>query len=98
MPIYPAWQQEYEKGKALYPVKQVGTSDGNGTEVTFLADDTIFQTEIDFSYEILSTRMRELSFLNQGVTVAITDKRNKDEEGNFIHETFFYFIILFGII
>jgi len=83
------WQQEYEKGKALYPVKQVGVSDGNGTEVTFLADDTIFQTEIDFSYEILSTRMRELSYLNQGVTVAITDKRNKDEEGNFVHETFY---------
>ena len=83
------WQQEYEKGKALYPVKQVGNSDGNGTEVTFLADDTIFQTEISFSYEILSARMRELSFLNQGVTVAITDKRNKDEEGNFVHETFY---------
>jgi DNA gyrase subunit B len=83
------WQQEYEKGKALYPVKHVGESDGNGTEVTFLADDTIFQTEIDFSYEILSTRMRELSFLNQGVTVTITDKRDKDEEGNFVHETFY---------
>jgi DNA gyrase subunit B len=83
------YQQEYEKGKALYPVKQVGTSDGNGTEVTFLADDTIFQTDIVFSYEILSARMRELSYLNQGVTVAITDKRNKDDEGNFIHESFF---------
>lgn len=83
------YQQEYEKGKALYPVKQVGSSDGNGTEVTFLADDTIFQTDIVFSYEILSARMRELSFLNQGVTVAITDKRNKDDEGNFIHDSFF---------
>jgi DNA gyrase subunit B len=83
------YQQEYEKGKALYPVKQVGSSDGNGTEVTFLADDTIFQTDIVFSYEILSARMRELSYLNQGVTVAITDKRNKDDEGNFIHESFF---------
>jgi len=83
------WQQEYSKGKALYPVKQVGTSDGNGTEVTFLADDTIFQTEIAFSYEILSARMRELSYLNQGVTVTITDKRNKDEEGNFINEVFY---------
>ena len=83
------WQQEYEKGKALYPVKQVGDSDGNGTEVTFLADDTIFQTEIVYSYEILSARLRELSYLNQGVTISITDKRTKDEEGNFIHEEFY---------
>lgn len=83
------YQQEYEKGKALYPVKQVGTSDGNGTEVTFLADDTIFQTDIVFSYETLSARMRELSYLNQAVTVTITDKRSKDEEGNFIHDEFY---------
>src|SRR5210317_2516531 len=58
------WQQEYEKGKALYPVKTVGDSSENGTEVTFMADDTIFQTEIVYSYEILSARMRELSYLN----------------------------------
>ena len=83
------WQQEYEKGKALYPVKQVGESVGTGTEVTFMADDTIFQTEIVYSYEILSARLRELSYLNQGITIEITDKRNKDEEGNFIHDQFF---------
>jgi len=83
------WQQEYEKGKALYPVKQVGDSEGTGTEVTFMADDTIFQTEIVYSYEILSARLRELSYLNQGITIEITDKRNKDEEGNFIHDQFF---------
>ncbi len=83
------WQQEYEKGKALYPVKQVGDSEGTGTEVTFMADDSIFQTEIVYSYEILSARLRELSYLNQGITIEITDKRNKDEEGNFIHDQFF---------
>lgn len=83
------WQQEYEKGKALYPVKTVGDSSENGTEVTFMADDTIFQTEIVYSYEILSARMRELSYLNQGLKISITDKRDKDEEGNFIHEEFF---------
>ena len=83
------WQQEYEKGKSLYPVKAVGESSENGTEVTFLADDTIFQTEIVFSYEILSARLRELSYLNQAVTIAITDKRSKDEEGNFVHEVFY---------
>ena len=83
------WQQEYEKGTSLYPVKTIGDTTENGTEVTFLADDTIFQTEIVFSYEILSTRLRELSYLNQGVTIAITDKRSKDEEGNFVNEVFY---------
>ena len=82
------WEQEYEKGKSLYPVKAIGVSDENGTEVTFLADDTIFQTEIVFSYEILAARMRELSYLNQGLTISITDKRTKDEQGNFIHDKF----------
>jgi DNA gyrase subunit B len=83
------WQQEYEKGTSLYPVKTIGDTTENGTEVTFLADDTIFQTEIVFSYEILSTRLRELSYLNQGVTISITDKRSKDEEGNFVSEVFY---------
>jgi len=83
------WQQEYQKGKTLYPVKAVGESDENGTEITFLADDTIFQTEISFSYETLSARLRELSYLNQEVTITITDKREKDEEGNDIYEEFY---------
>ncbi len=83
------WQQEYEKGKALYPVKVIGDSDLNGTEVTFYPDDTIFQTEIVFSYDTLAARSRELAYLNQGVRISITDKRRKDEEGNFIHEEFF---------
>jgi len=82
------WQQEYEKGKALYPVKVIGDSDKTSTEVTFFPDDTIFQTEIVFSYDTLAARARELSYLNQGVTISITDKRNKDEEGNFVHEEF----------
>ena len=51
-----------------------------------MPDDTIFQTEIIFSYDILSARLRELSFLNQGVTITLTDKRIKDKEGNYIHE------------
>jgi DNA gyrase subunit B len=83
------WQQEYEKGKGLYPAKAIGDSEENGTEVTFLADDTIFQTEIVFSYEILSARMRELSYLNQGLTITITDKRNKDEKGDYIHDKYY---------
>jgi len=82
------WEQEYSQGKALYPVKTVGSTDEKGTMVTFKADESIFQTEIDYSYETLSMRMRELSFLNQGVTISITDKRTKDDEGNFIEEVF----------
>ena len=83
------WQQEYKKGKPLYPTKPIGNSNENGTEVTFLADDTIFQTEINFNYDTLAARLRELSYLNQGLTITITDKRNKDEEGNFIYEKFY---------
>ncbi len=83
------WQQEYERGKPLYPVKVVGETDKRGTEVTFMPDDEIFQTEIDFNYETLSTRMRELSFLNQRIKIGIEDRRNKDDEGNFIKEDFF---------
>ena len=83
------WQQEYERGKSLYPVKAVGESDKNGTEITFLADDSIFQTEIVYSYETLATRLRELAYLNQRVTITITDKREVDEEGNFTHEEFY---------
>ena len=82
------WEQEYEKGKALYPVKTVGETTEKGTMITFIPDDTIFQAEIDFSYETLSTRMRELSFLNKGIKISITDKRRKDDEGNFIREDF----------
>ena len=82
------YEQEYERGKSLYPVKVVGETNERGTMVTFKADTEIFQTEINYNYETLSMRMRELSFLNQGVTITITDKRTKDDEGNFIHEEF----------
>jgi len=83
------WQQEYSKGKPLYQVRQVnGETTHRGTEVTFLPDDTIF-TETDFSYTILSNRLRELSFLNKGVTLTITDRRVSDENGGFLYEEFF---------
>ncbi len=83
------YEQEYERGKTLYPVKVIGETDQRGTEVTFLADEQIFQTEIEFNYETLATRMRELSFLNQKIKISIEDKRRKDDEGNFIREDFF---------
>ena len=85
------WEQEYSKGKALYPVKSVGETTERGTEVTFLPDTSIFTQTIEYSYETLSNRMRELSYLNKGVTISITDKRQKDKESEsgFLSETFY---------
>ena len=82
------WQQEYERGKTSYPVKTVGGTDKTGTEVTFTPDKSIFQQTTEYNYDTLATRMRELAYLNKGITVTLTDKRNKDDEGNFISETF----------
>jgi len=83
------WQQEYARGKALYPVKRVGETTERGTMVTFHPDETIFTQTIEYSYETLANRMRELSFLNKGVTITITDKRQKDEKGEYVNETFY---------
>lgn len=85
------WEQEYERGKALYPVKSIGDCkpEDRGTEVTFLPDTTIFTQTIEYSYETLSNRMRELSFLNKGVTISITDRRQKDDKGEFVSEVFY---------
>jgi DNA gyrase subunit B len=82
------WEQEYERGKTLYPVKSIGVSDTTGTKVTFHPDEQIFQQTIEFSYDTLANRMRELSYLNKGITITITDRRNVDKDGNFRTETF----------
>ncbi|MFO7674387.1 MAG: DNA topoisomerase (ATP-hydrolyzing) subunit B [Lutibacter sp.] len=82
------WEQEYSRGKALYPAKIIGDSNDKGTMVTFLPDTTIFTQTIEFNYETLATRLRELSFLNKGITLTLTDKRVLDDEGNLITETF----------
>ena len=82
------YAQEYQRGKSVEPVKEIGKSDKNGTIVTFLPDKTIFKDINTYSYDILATRLRELSFLNKGITITITDMRNKDEEGNFVNEEF----------
>ena len=83
------WEQEYERGKSLYPVKSIGETTERGTVITFHPDETIFTQTIEYSYETLSNRMRELSFLNKGVTISITDKRQKDEKGEFVTESFY---------
>lgn len=80
--------QEYEKGKPMADVKVVGESSKTGTDVTFIPDDTIF-TVLEYNYDILSSRIRELAFLNKGITLSITDEREKDDEGNFISNTFY---------
>ncbi|MDT0552799.1 DNA topoisomerase (ATP-hydrolyzing) subunit B [Urechidicola vernalis] len=82
------WEQEYEKGKALYPVKSIGETTENGTVVTFTPDDTIFTITTEYSYDTLSARLRELAYLNKGLTISITDKRRTDNEGNLVSETF----------
>ena len=82
------WEQEYEKGKAMYPVKAVGETDFTGTEVTFLPDDTIFQQTTEYNYDTLASRLRELAYLNKGITITLTDKRHKKADGEYEGETF----------
>ena len=82
------YEQEYSQGKIKYEVREVGSTTDQGTLVTFTPDPEIFAQTTEYSYETLSLRMRELSFLNKGIEISITDKRNKDEKGNFIQEHF----------
>ena len=87
-----SYEQEYSRGKESYPVRETGTSDRNGTVVTFQPDEQIFETLI-YTYETLANRMRELAFLNHGLTITLVDEREMvyDEEGKeegFLNETF----------
>jgi|TARA_B100000470_G_scaffold90800_1_gene70008 DNA gyrase subunit B len=84
------WEQEYEKGVPLYPVKETGKTDKTGTIVTFKPDTTIFTDITEYNYDILASRLRELSFLNKGITVTLIDRRDKDKKsGEFQSEIFF---------
>ncbi|HCR91757.1 MAG TPA: DNA topoisomerase IV subunit B, partial [Prolixibacteraceae bacterium] len=82
------FQQEYSKGKPLYDVKVIGDTDRTGTIITFLPDDSIFLTTV-YKYEILAARLRELAFLNAGISLILIDKREVDEHGRCKTETFF---------
>ncbi|WP_055435751.1 DNA topoisomerase (ATP-hydrolyzing) subunit B [Lacinutrix algicola] len=82
------WEQEYSKGKALYPVKAIGETDKRGTTVTFRPDATIFTQTLEYNYDTLASRMRELAYLNKGITVHLIDKRFTKEDGSFEGETF----------
>ena len=81
------WQQEYQKGKTLYPVKEVGKTDKTGTIVTFKPDLSIFKDVEKYNYDTLANRMRELSFLNKGIFISLTDERKK-VDGEFLNEEF----------
>ena len=83
------WEQEYERGVALYQVKEKGTTDKRGTKVTFLPDTEIFQQTIEFNYDILANRIRELAFLNKGIRITLTDFRNKNEKGEPVSQSFY---------
>ena len=81
------YTQEYSEGIPQTEVLEVGTTDYRGTIVTFRPDDTIFTTT-EYVYDILASRLRELSFLNKGITLSITDKREQDDDGKDITATF----------
>jgi len=81
------FRQEYSCGKPLMPVTEVGTTDKNGTMIMFKPDETIFLSG-EYKYSILADRMRELAFLNKGITIQLTDKRELDENGEFKTEIF----------
>ena len=83
------YQQEYSKGKPLYAVKEVGTTDKQGTKITFHPDGTIF-TVTEYKYDTLLERMRELAYLNKGITIDITDLREMKEDGTPLRANHFY--------
>ena len=82
------YEQEYKIGKPQYDVREIGITDKTGTFVTFTPDNTIF-IETIYHFDILSARLRELSFLNKGIHLSITDKRRTTEEGDFVKEEFY---------
>ncbi len=81
------YEQEYSIGKALYPVREIGTTEKRGTIVTFKPDGTIFENTV-YSYDTLASRMRELAFLNKGIVLTLIDKRETTAEGEFKTEVF----------
>lgn len=75
------YRQEYSKGKPLTKVEVIGETDRTGTIITFLPDETIFTQTTEFNFEILSSRLRELAFLNKGIYLSLTDRREVEDNG-----------------
>ncbi|MCF8371586.1 MAG: DNA topoisomerase (ATP-hydrolyzing) subunit B [Bacteroidales bacterium] len=82
------YMQEYVIGKPVTPIQEIGESDKTGTSITFLPDSSIFIVS-EYNYEILSSRLRELAYLNKGIKLEITDLRETDEEGNHRHDDYY---------
>lgn len=82
------WEQEYSKGKPLYPVRNVGETDFTGTVVTFQPDSSIFKESTRYNYDTLASRLRELAYLNKGIKISLIDKREKEEDGEFKQDHF----------
>jgi len=82
------WEQEYNIGKPQYEVKVIGETDESGTEVQFKPDTSIFEVT-EYNYDTLANRMRELAFLNKGIKITLEDRRNQDDDGNNISDSFF---------
>ena len=82
------FKQTYSQGKPTSEVKVVGECTDRGTTITFKPDAEIFTHTTEYKYDILANRLRELAFLNKGIRLTLTDKRNKDENGNFVSESF----------
>jgi len=80
--------QEFSQGKPLADVKIVGETEGTGTIITFKPDSSIFNV-LEYRYDILATRLRELAFLNAGITLTLTDKRVVKEDGSYKSEKFY---------
>ncbi|RYE13798.1 MAG: DNA topoisomerase IV subunit B, partial [Sphingobacteriales bacterium] len=81
--------QEYSQGKPLFPVKEIGVSDKTGTIQTFQPDPEIFTTTLEYKYETLAGRLRELAFLNKGIRLSLTDERETEDDGTHPKEDFF---------
>jgi DNA gyrase subunit B len=81
-------EQEYIRGVPQYPVREIGKSETRGTHVNFKPDHEIFQV-LEFKYETIATRLREMAFLNAGIRIFLKDLREKDDEGNFRSDEFF---------
>lgn len=81
-------RQTFSQGAPTSQLCIIGETDRTGTSITFRPDDSIFTVSV-FNYETLSTRLRELAYLNKGIRLSITDRRDKDENGNYLHEEFY---------